>query len=310
MTAAESIKTFVIVNPNAAGGATLRRWPRVSEKLERAIGPFEYEFTNAVGVATLLANDAVKKGCEKIIAVGGDGTLHEALQGLFDGERLINPEVILGTLPLGSGTDFARMLKLSNDIDEAIIRLKGRRVKKVDLGLARFREHRGSEGIRYFINVADVGLGGTVAERANNSPKLLGGFATYLFSSVISIASYKSKEVRITAQQSVLEERVTSVFVANGKFLGGGMNISPNSIVDDGLFDVVVLQELSKWELIALAPRLYSGKILSLPGIKYFRTPELTVESDEDVLVNLDGEQPGTTPVEFRIVQRAINFKC
>ena len=307
--AGEYIKTFVIVNPNSAGGATMKRWPRTSEKLERAIGPFEYEFTNAAGVASMLANSAVKKGFEKIIAVGGDGTLHEVIQGLFEKGNLINPDITIGTLPSGTGTDFTRTLKIPHDIDETIIRLRGKRNAKLDLGEVRFRGHGGADETRYFINVADVGLGGEVAERANNTPKVFGGFATYLFSSVISIASYKPKKVQIVADGQEMEELVTSVFIANGKYFGGGMHIAPNAIPDDGFFEVMILPALSKWDIIALAPKLYSGRILTMPGIKYFQAQHIEIRSEEDVLINLDGEQPGSTPVTFQLLPRIIKFK-
>lgn len=305
----EKFKTYVIVNPNAAGGAAMKRWPRTSEKLERAIGRFDYDFTNAEGVATMLAEEAVLKGYQKIIAVGGDGTLHEVLQGLFKKGEIINPDIIVGTLPLGSGTDFARTLKMSNDIDEAIVRLRGAAVKKVDLGLAAFRNHHGGEGRRYFINMADVGLGGEVAERANASPKQFGGFATYLFSSVISFASYRPRRVKITLDDAVIEQSVTSVFVANGQYCGGGMWIAPGAEVDDGYFNVIVVKEFSKWDLVSLAPRLYSGKLLNVPGIRQYRAKNVAIDSDERVMINLDGEQPGTTPVTFTLMPGAIRFK-
>lgn len=287
----------------------MKRWPRTSEKLEKAIGKFDYEFTNASGVATLLASEAVGKGYEKVISVGGDGTLHEVIQGLFDGERPINPDIVVGTLPFGTGTDFVRTLKMSNDIDEAIVRLRGARAKKIDIGLVHFKDHHGKEGQRHFINMADVGLGGEVAERANNSHKVFGGFATYLFSSVVSFASYKAKKVRIRADDTELEQSVTSVFIANGQYFGGGMWIAPPAELDDGYFDVIVVGELSKWDIIAFAPRLYSGKLRHLPGVKYLRAKNISVESDEDVLINLDGEQPGTTPVSFTLLPKFLNFK-
>lgn len=305
----EKIKTFVIVNPSSAGGATMKRWPRTSEKLERIIGKFDYGFTNAAGVATMMTMKAVKGGYEKIIAVGGDGTLHEVVQGLFEDEEMINPDVIVGTLPSGTGIDFARTLKIAGDADEAMVRLRGGKFKKIDLGLVHFSDHNGMDGVRYLINMADVGLGGEVAERANNSPKVLGGFATYLFSSVISFASYKPKNVRIVLDDEVLEETVTSIFVANGKYFGGGMFIAPPAELDDGWFDVIIVKGLSKWDVLSFAPRLYSGKLLTLPGVKHFRAKNIAVGSEEKILINLDGEQPGTTPVKFTILPGALKFK-
>lgn len=305
----DKTRTFVIVNPDSAGGATMKRWPRVSEKLERAIGKFDYDFTNAEGVATLLANSAVKNGFDKIIVVGGDGTLHEVLQGLFENGVAINPEITLGMLPSGAGADLVRTFGVSNDIDESIVRARGTKIKKIDLGLARFRDHNGKDNSRYFINVADVGLGGEVAERVNNSPKVLGGFGAFLFSSVISFAVYKPKLVKITIDNETFEQNVTSIFVANGRFFGGGMLIAPNAEIDDGLFDVIVIGELSKWDLVAFTPKLYSGKLLSIPGVKHFKTSNIMVDSHEDVLLNLDGEQPGMTPVSFSVISKAVNFK-
>jgi YegS/Rv2252/BmrU family lipid kinase len=304
-----TVKTFVIVNPASAGGATMKRWPRISDKLERAIGRFDYDFTNAEGVATLLANQAAREGYQKIIAVGGDGTIHEALQGIFDGGRLIDPGIIFGTLPCGSGTDFARTLGMSNDIDEAVVRMRGLKAREIDVGLVKFKDHQGNPSERYFINMADVGLGGEIAERANNTPKRFGGFATYLFSSVMSLASYKPRGVKMVLDGEEVRQDVTSVFVANGQFCGGGMWIAPAAQADDGFFNVIVVREFSKWDLLALAPKLYSGRLLSVPGVKQHLSVRITVESDEDVLINLDGEQVGTTPAAFTLIPNAVRFK-
>lgn len=287
----------------------MKHWPLTSEKLEKAMGKFDYEFTNAAGVATLLANDAVKEGYEKIISVGGDGTLHEVVQGLFDEGSLINTDIILGTIPSGSGTDFARVLKISHDTDEAIVRLRGDKVRKIDIGRAVLKDHMGNTGKRFFINMADVGLGGEVAERVNNSHKIFGGFATYLYSSVISFASYKPKTVKIQADAESFEMNVTSIFIANGQYFGGGMWLAPKALLDDGFFDVVIVGELSKWHILTFTPHLYSGKLLTQPGVKFLKAKKIAIESEEDVLINLDGEQPGTTPVEFTLLPNALNFK-
>lgn len=302
------MKTFVVVNPSAAGGATMRRWPDVCERLEKAIGKFDYEFTNAEGVATLLSNDAVKKGYEKIISVGGDGTLHEVVQGLFDESGLINSEIIIGMLPFGSGADFAKALKISNTIDEAIEVLSGEDTKKIDLGRVDFKDHRGEKGRRYLINMADVGLGGVVVDKVNSSSKILGGFATYLISSLISFFSYEPKRVKIKADEKEFEQIVTTVLVNNGAYCGSGMHIAPEAEIDDGYFDVVIIEEISKRNLISFLPKLYSGKLLSQPGVKHLKAKKISVESDEDILINLDGEQPGTTPVTFEILPSILNF--
>lgn len=287
----------------------MKRWPRTVVKLEKAIGKFDYDFTNAAGVATIFAREAVKKGYRQIISVGGDGTLHEVLQGLFESKKAINPDIILGILPFGTGTDFARSMKMSNDEDESIVRLRGKKVSAIDIGAVTFKNHQGKEELQYFINMADVGLGGDVAERANNGTKALGGFATYLYSSVVSFASYKPKEMKITADEHLVEGPITSVFVANGEYFGGGMRIAPPAIMDDGLFEVVILKELSKWEVLSLMPRLYSGKLLMQPGVEHFRAKTVTVESSEEVLLNLDGEQPGKAPVTFKVLPQAIKIK-
>lgn len=299
---------YVIVNPNSGGGATMKKWPRTCEKLEKVIGRFDYDFTNASGVATLLAAEAVKKGYRKIVAVGGDGTLHEVIQGLFENGELVNSEVLLGTIPSGTGTDFARTLKIPNDVDSAILKLKGAKIQKIDIGLVKFKDHFGAAAERYFFNMADVGLGGDVAERANNTPRVFGGFATYLFSSLISFASYKPKRVKIRADSKVISESVTSVFVANGRYFGCGMHIVPHAEIDDGLLDVVVVSELSKWDVFKFAPALYSGRLIQMAGVKYFQAKSVSIDTSEKILINLDGEQPGFAPVRFDIMPRVLRF--
>lgn len=305
-------KTFFIINPNSAGGSTMRKWPITCEKLERLIGEFDYEFTNAEGVATLLAYEAVKKGYNQIVSVGGDGTLHEILQGIFDKGVLINPEIALGALPIGAYTDFTRSLNFSNDLDEAINRMASNKTINIDIGKASYINHNGKKESRYFINMGEVGLGGSVADKANHYPKVFGTFVTYLVSSILAFSSYKSKKIKVLVDGNqnagCIEDNVVSVFVANGKYFGGGMLVAPDANVKDGLFDVIVVNSMSKWELLGALPKLYSGKLSKLSGVKSFKAKNIKIESAEEVLVNLDGEQPGIISVEFNLLPKAIRF--
>lgn len=303
-------KTFFIVNPSSAGGLAMRKWPDLSDRLSAAIGKFDYDFTNASGVATMLATDAVKNGYEMIVAVGGDGTLNEVVNGIFDNGKSLNPDIILGVMPLGAGSDFARTLKLSHEPKELINILKGDTVFECDVGLIDLVGHHGKRESVCFLNMADVGIGGEVAKRANSMPKYLGGFTTFFSSTLVSLASYKPKKVSISIDGgSSMDREVTTIIIANGQYFGGGMWIAPKASLNDGLFDVYVVGKLSKMEMMKLLPKAYAGKLPTLPGVEHFKASQISIGSKEEVLINCDGEQPGYIPAEFKVLPKALKLK-
>lgn len=305
------MKTFVIVNPQAAGGRGLRLWPRLADQIFQAIGHFEYEFTNAAGVATLLATQAVEQGFDTIVAVGGDGTVNEVVNGLFTPSGApLHPEITLGCLPAGSGTDFWKTLGITEDLRQALGHLRGKRTRVCDIVRAELCGHDGRPLVRYFCNVADVGLGGEVVSRAKRLPAWGSGFVNYLVASTMAFFSWTPVEMQIAVDGTPLPvEPLVIALVANGQYCGGGMWIAPEARLDDGCVNLCCIRPLPKWQFAAMLPRLYTGTLGAQPFVTRAYGREITITAPTPLQVTVDGEVPGWLPARFTVLPKAIRIK-
>ncbi|MBI2346482.1 MAG: diacylglycerol kinase family lipid kinase [Deltaproteobacteria bacterium] len=308
----KSMKTFVVVNPSAAGGEGLRLWPALADDLHRAIGPFDYEFTNAAGAATLLAGQAVTQGYCRIVAVGGDGTLNEVINGFFTSDGVpINPDVVLGCLPAGSGTDFWKTLGIRDALKPALRILQGDRTRCCDLLRVELVGHDGRQMVRFGCNVADVGLGGEVVSRAKRLPAWGSGFFNYLVASAMAFWQWEPTTMRIVVDgEEMTPEPLIIAIVANGQYCGGGMWIAPEAELDDGLINLCAIRPMAKRQFLALLPRLYGGKLGDHPAFFRRTGRQIEVAASTPLKVTVDGEVPGIVPATFTILPKAIRIFC
>ena len=294
----------LIVNPEAANGAVGKNWPRIRDFLQAEGARFDAALTEKPGHATQLARQALDDGYRTIVAVGGDGTVNEVINGLVV-EGSVDPEATLGIIPWGTGADFARMLGIPRDYMEACRHLLRSEPRPVDLGrITCLRE--GQEVERYFINAAGLGFDGEVAEIVNRFPKVLGGTITYLACLLISLVTYRNKNVELSFDGQPVRGRVNSVVVCNGRYFGGGMFIAPGAALDDGLFYVVILGNLNKLEVVVNLPRIYKGTHLTHPKVSHFSAKEIHVEAKERMFLQAEGELIGEAPATFRVIPRAL----
>jgi diacylglycerol kinase (ATP) len=284
-----------IVNPNSARGKAASTWKKVRAFLP---GNVEDVITRSRGHATELARAAIKAGTETIVAVGGDGTINEVVNGFFEHEREISHEVRLGIVPHGTGSDFARTLRLPVDPTEAARIIQTGEPNSVDLLKVVYTTHEGSPASCYSINMASFGMGGLVAARAKRS---------YLFATLQTALTYGGNSIRLNMDDTTtVEGQVSAVAVGNGQYQGGGMRLCPIASINDGQFDVTVIRRLSLLELLKGIPALYNGEILKHPKVKAYRAKRIQATSIETVLIEIDGEPLGRLPVEVSIVPQAI----
>lgn len=303
-------KAMVIVNPASANGATRAAWPGISEKLASAGLSFDWVLTTKQGDATRLAREALQNGYRKIVAVGGDGTLNEVVNGFFVGDRPIADQAELGVISRGTGCDFIKTMAIPKDVESAAECLVNGKTATIDIGKVTFAAYDGSTTTRYFANVADLGLGGETVERVNRTTKAFGGFVSFLWGMVVSLLRYKNRFVEVTIDNAPpFHARINTLAVANGRFFGGGMKIAPNADPGDGFFDVVICGDFTKIEVLTAVNRLYAGTHLSLPKCSCTQARHVLVRSNERVLVEVDGEQPGTASAEFEILPAALNVR-
>jgi diacylglycerol kinase (ATP) len=233
-----------------------------------------------------------------LVVVGGDGTLNEVVNGVAGS----NAE--LAILPAGTGQDFGRTYGIPTRFDDAVRVALAGEPTTIDLGRATF-----AGGERYFANVGSVGMSGAVARRANSMSKALGGRATFYYALVREFLRWENTEVTVTFDGGERNGPMHDVIVANGAWHGGGMKLAPDARSDDGLFDVVLIGDISKLDFVTTSPKLYKGGHVHHPRVDVVRTAWLEVDAAEPLPVELEGEPVGTTSVRFEIVPRALRVR-
>jgi diacylglycerol kinase (ATP) len=258
------------------------------------------------GHLTQLASEAADAGARLVVAVGGDGTVNEVANGIGGREG-----VELAVIPRGTGWDFVRTYKIPRRLEDAVrVALEGR-TREIDLGRARYRveDPNGSEAESLFANIASAGMSGAIAKRANESSKALGGKVSYLWATLAVFSRWRNDDVRVRVDEEERSGRMHDVVVANGRYFGGGMEICPEAEPDDGLFDVLLIGDLTKRDLLLTLPKTYRGTHLPHPKAEVLRGAVVEVETPAPLPVELDGEQPGTTRARFEVVPRALRLR-
>jgi diacylglycerol kinase (ATP) len=257
--------------------------------------------TTGPGHATRAAAAALADGERYLVAAGGDGTVHEVLNGMFlpDG-RPAAADAVLGVLPMGSGCDFVRSFGIPRGSAGS---LAGDATRLIDVGKVTL----GTGEVRYFANIAEAGLGGSIVARAARLPRPLRGLR-YSVAFWLVLPRFKQGQVRFDVDGSARSDRLLNVVVANCQYYGGGMRISPKSVVDDGVLDMLAMTGPRRVACTTL-PKVYRGRHLPHPHITELRGQRIRVESEVPLLVEADGEILGTTPATFEIVPRAVRLK-
>jgi len=304
------MRTFLVVNPQSAGGATGRRWPEIRAEVLRAVGDgAEHAFTERPMHAAALTAEALKSGFRRIVAVGGDGTLNEVVNGFFQDGSVAPADACLALVPRGTGGDFRRTFGLNGSLRESCQRLAGE-VRPLDVGRVRFTRPDGSSGARYFVNVASFGVSGKVDQAVNSGSKALGGKASFFIASVRTLLGWRDQKVRIRVDGGPEESlAITTLAVANGQYFGGGMRVAPEADPSDGQFDVTIWSGYHLKDFALKSASVYDGRHVRWAGTRTLRCRRLDAASDEEVLLDVDGEQPGRLPATFEILPGALRIQ-
>ena len=305
------MKPFLIVNPRSAAGRTGRHFDRIARAVRAAIGDFECAFTKARGDGSRLAREAVRSGGKLVVAVGGDGTASEVVDGIAL-QTPRDPDALFGFIPRGTGGDLRRTLGLPQDLDAAARVLASRSALVCDLGRVEFVGSGGAPEVRHFVNVAGFGIDGVVAGEVNRGFRLGGGKLSFMIASAKALLGWSDQRVRWRADGGAWREQaITALSVCNGRFFGGGMKVAPDASIDDGLFDVVVWSGLGIADFVTKRSMLYDGTHVKLPNTTVLRARTVEAEPLEErpVLLDVDGEQPGRLPARFTIIPRALRVR-
>jgi YegS/Rv2252/BmrU family lipid kinase len=308
--------TWAVVNPAAAAGQAGKSWAAIEAALRAAIGELTAVFSRARGDVAAQVWTAVAAGASRIVVAGGDGTLHEAVQGLM---ASATPDAAaLGFVPIGTGCDFGRSFGVTN-VAESIARLRTAVGRRIDVG--RVVPLGGDHAApAYFINVASAGVSGNIvrdmtSSRSSRSTRLwrvLGARAGFFAASAFALSRYRFPRVRIRVGD-VFDDCVplAVLAVANGRAFGGGMLVAPHAAPDDGVFDVVIVRGGSRLALMRDLRLIYAGAHLTHPLVTVVRggCVQIEVESaGDDALIECDGELWGSAGAQFTLLPAALRI--
>jgi diacylglycerol kinase (ATP) len=299
-------RLVIIANPRAGQGKVEKHLPAIERALGDAGLAYRIVRTTHPGHATEAARDALRSGERYLVAAGGDGTVHEVLNGMFDDGLPLAADAVLGIVAAGSGCDIVRSFSLPGDAVGASHHLVGGAVCRIDVGKVTFMSSSG-EVTRYFANIAEAGLGAAVVARTATLPPVLGP-AKYFCGFWLVLPKFHPAAVRVDADGRLFEWRAHNVVVANCRFYGGGMQISPKSEPDDGLLDLLAMVG-PKSDAFTMLPRIYKGSHLPHRNVAELRASRVRLEADPPLRIEADGEILGTTPATFEVVPQAIQLK-
>ena len=283
----------------------MRRWPRYQAALGARV-ELETLLTERSHHAIALARDAAARA-DVVVAVGGDGTINEVINGLLTAESC---GAKLAYIPMGTGGDFQRTVRLPLKPDEVADVITSGEVYEMDAAKALLTGHDGKPVERYFINLASFGMGGDVSVRAKNFLSPLSGKLAFLYATFVVFLGYRGKTVRLKLDEDPREHEylITNVAVGNGRYHGGGMHPCPRAVLNDGQLEVTPIERLSMFELIRDIRILYSDNVYVHPKAHHFRASRVVAESDEIVRVEVDGEAVGRLPMEITALPRALRL--
>lgn len=299
------MRATIILNPAAGGGRASALAPAILGAAKHAFGEVEVQETRAPGHARRLAEAAARAGIGHVLSVGGDGTHGEVADGIFAGQSAPGA-VTLVPLPVGTGGDFTRLLSAGRDLEASLARL-GQPAATIDLGQVRYTTAEGQTETRCFLNMASVGLSADVDRQVARSGKSMGA-VNFFAGTVRALLAWRAPTVRVWMDDEDMgEHRISVVCGCNGRYAGGGMAFAPRAKLGDGLLDAVILPERPLLQGAQGLRRLYKGTILEFEGVVYRQVKTLRVvpvlgKADLD----LDGETPGTSPLEISLLPAAI----
>lgn len=306
------MKTRFIINPEAGDGKTDNLWPKIEKELQQHSVSADKVYTAKKGDGMRLTRQALDLGFERIVSVGGDGTLNEVVNGFFEEENLINPEAVLGFIMTGRVNDFRKTVETPSDLEGSLTKLLHGKIHKVDLVNVRYIAHEGMINTRYSINMSSFGISGDVCRKVNNSKLgiLLGGSGVFFYESLSALAEYKNKNVvwKIDDREET-SGNIRLFAAANGKYAGGSMLFAPEAKIDDGFMDYLIVEDMNAMSSLLHLNRLYSGNYSGMAGVSTGRAKKIEADSRESVHLEIEGECVGRLPAVFNIVPSVLNVQ-
>jgi len=294
---------FIVNNKNKRLAKVLPGFDQYCKQAN--LGSVQFISTKRKKHAIELAKQATENGCDYLIAVGGDGTLHEVINGMLQSKLPPTKSPAIGLLPYGSANDFARTACISNSIEELFKLIQSNTTQKIDIGKIIIQQ---SQETRYFINIAGLGLGPEVAKNIEHSSSVFGPGFNYFKHIIIGFLRYVKKEVSCTSSTWQWKGKLLQMAVANGRYFGNAICAAPDAKLSDGQFQITIFGDLSIWEYLKNLGNLKKGVRLIHPQVSYHNADEVLLESNDSCGIEADGEYVGLAPATISVLPKAICF--
>ncbi len=301
-------KYFFLINPNAGKSEGEKEWTTIQALLIHNNFDFEFAFSQYIGHAQQIISEQIKRGYVNFIIVGGDGTLNEAVNAIFNQTIVPSFEISLGIIQMGTGNDWSKYYEFENDYQKSLDRFKNKNTKLQDIGLINYHSNN-QQKQAYFINIAGLCFDSVVV-KATNQMKERGKRtkSAYMISLLKSLIKYKAWNLKIHINDQCLQGKFLSISIGNGKYSGGGMLQTPDAIIDDGWLEVTIYENMRKIKIIRHISKLYKGNIGKIKGVKMFKTKNFRIDSSQEIFAEVDGEIIGSSPYEISIIPKALKI--
>ncbi|MGO8671315.1 MAG: diacylglycerol/lipid kinase family protein [Capsulimonadaceae bacterium] len=300
----------VIVNPTAGRGQAGRQVAAIRRLLCGTVEPASlpshkswiWHFTQKPGDAEGMARAAVAAGAATVVAVGGDGTLHEVVNGI------LGTGAILGLIPFGTGNDLARSMGIHGDLESACAVVRGQSILDIDVGVVRAE---GIVGERHFLVICGAGFIARTAQTVNEGIRFASGAAAYVAGAIATLSRFHPFDVTLGLDDDApLKQKSMFVSISNAETTGGGMRIAPGALVHDGAFDVCLVGEVGRADFLYQLTQVFSGGHVRHPAVTMRRAKSIRIDADPPQPILIDGEVAGTTPAVISILPQALRMKA
>ncbi|MGB5417975.1 diacylglycerol/lipid kinase family protein [Algibacter sp.] len=303
---AESNTWFVIINPTSGNGSSKKHWPKIKSLLETHLFDFEFAFTTHSKHSTTLVHQAIKNGITNIICIGGDGTLHNILNGIMTQNDFLSSEIKVGIIPIGTGNDWIKTHHIPLDFEAAIQIIKNGVLATQDIGKLVIKNS--SKPAVFFNNLAGVGFDGLVVSKVGKHKHI--GALAYLYGTLVSLFSFRNFDSKVGLNSEVISGKTLMILIGICKYSGGGMQLTDKPDPFDGLLDVTIAQDFRKFEIIKNLVKLFNGTITENKKVVSLKTKSVTVQFNQEnaPYIQADGELIGTGNMEVSLIEKAFSF--
>lgn len=297
---------FVIINPISGNGSSKKKWPYIERLLKHYKFNLEYAFTQYDKHSVELVQNAIKKNITNIISIGGDGTLHNIVNGIMLQKLIPSQKVTVGVIPIGTGNDWVKTHNIPKNIEAAIQIIKNGNISQQDLGKIEFINN--DKPAVFFNNLAGVGFDGYIVNNVTKHKHI--GSLAYLYGALLSLFSFKNFESKTYINSKEISEKTLMVLIGLCKYSGGGMRLTKNPNPFDGLLDISIAKNLSKLDIIKNIGKLFNGRITNHKKVDAFKSTavKIEIEQTETPFIQADGELIGTGGVSVTLIPKAFSF--